>query len=99
VSEIPGLVDLARERKVVAVHFSDFDAQKEPRDVAAELRRLGVTYPVAHDPENELFRAYGNRTRPDLFFFDARGRVRHKIVGASERAEWSRVLDQLAAEA
>jgi thioredoxin-related protein len=98
VSEIPGLVDLARERRVVAVHFSDFDQQKDPRDVELEVKRLGVTYPVAHDPANELYRAYGNRTRPDLFFFDARGRVRHKIVGASERAEWTRILDQLAGE-
>jgi hypothetical protein len=83
----------------VAVHFSDFDQHKDPRDVEAQVRRLGVTYPVAHDPDNALYRAYGNRTRPDLFFFDARGRVRHKIVGASEPAEWTRILNQLAAEA
>ena len=91
-------MDLAQTRRVVSVHFSDFDQHKDPNDVEKEIKRLGVTYPVAHDPENELFRAYGNRTRPDLFFFDAQGRVRHKIVGASRPEEWVRLLDQLAAE-
>ena len=94
-SEIPGLVDLAKTRKVVTVHFSDFPEQEDPANVEPEVRRLGITYPVAHDPNNELFRAYGNRTRPDLFFFDASGRVRHKIVGASRYDEWTRLLDQL----
>jgi thioredoxin-related protein len=91
-------VDLAKTRKVVSVHFSDFPQHEDPSDVEAQVRKLGVTYPVAHDPKNELFRAYGNRTRPDLFFFDAQGRVRHKIVGGSTPNEWVSLLDQLAAE-
>jgi len=91
-------VDLFKSRKVVTIHFSDFPTHADPKDVEAQVRTLGVTYPVAHDPENELFRAYGNRTRPDLFFFDALGRVRHKIVGGSTPGEWVRVLDQLATE-
>jgi sugar lactone lactonase YvrE len=76
----PVLEDLARRLpgepvQVVGVHAPRFAHEREPGAVRAAVRRLGVAFPVASDPEHRLRRALGLRGWPTLVLVDPAGRV------------------------
>jgi peroxiredoxin len=84
------------------------DAERYPRDSYEAMReRVGQedwTMPYLHDADQDAARAYGARTTPDLFVFDAEGRLAYRGApdadhgDESQNAAWLReALDDLLA--
>ena len=62
--------------QVVGVHSPGYSFGRDPALVESALERLGIDYPVALDPELEVWRLYGNRGWPARYLFDRRGVLR-----------------------
>ena len=69
---------------IVGVHTPEFAFEKVPENVRSNARRLGVTYPVALDPDFGTWNAWGNRYWPAKFLIDAEGRVRYAHFGEGD---------------
>ncbi len=66
---------------IVGVHTPEFPFEKIPANVEAAVRRFGIAYPVALDPDYRLWNAYRNRYWPAHYFVDARGNIRYHHFG------------------
>jgi peroxiredoxin len=88
--------------------ISSNDAVRYPRDSYEAMReRVGHedwTMPYLHDADQDAARAYGARTTPDVFVFDAEGRLAYRGApdadhgDESQNATWLReALDDLLA--
>ncbi|HET9050102.1 MAG TPA: redoxin domain-containing protein, partial [Candidatus Dormibacteraeota bacterium] len=66
---------------VVGVHSPEFDFEKDPANVRAAVQRLGVTWPVALDPDMETWGAWGNQYWPAEYLVDRQGRVAYANFG------------------
>jgi cytochrome c biogenesis protein CcdA/thiol-disulfide isomerase/thioredoxin len=84
---------------VVGVHTPEFAFEKDVGNVAKAAASLGVSYPVAIDNDFAIWRAFGNRGWPALYFIDAEGRIRHHALGEGGWDESERVIQQLLTEA
>jgi len=83
---------------VVGVHSPEFAFEKNPALVRKAVKDLNITYPVAIDSQHAIWRAFGNRYWPALYFVDAQGQVRHHIFGEGQYDKAERVIQQLLAE-
>lgn len=74
---------------VLGVHTPEFAFEADPGNVGDAVRDLGITYPVALDPDFMTWDAYGNRYWPTTYLIDRRGHVRdlHIGEGDEERTE------------
>jgi thiol-disulfide isomerase/thioredoxin len=81
---------------VVGVHSPEFDFEKDPANVAAAIRRLGVTWPVALDNDMETWNAFSNEYWPAEYLVDRQGRIADVHPGEGGDAQTERaVLDLL----
>ena len=63
------------------------------------VRRQGIPYPVALDPEFATWNAYGNHYWPAIYLIDAHGRIRYTHVGEGAYDETETAIRQLLREA
>jgi len=84
---------------VIGIHSPEFAFEKNLRNVAREVRDLGITYAVAVDNDYTLWRAFANEYWPAHYFIDAVGNIRHTHFGEGEYDASERVIQQLLAEA
>ncbi len=83
---------------VIGVHTPEFAFEKDPANVKAALRDLGITYPVALDNDRGIWRAFKNQYWPAHYFIDGQGRVRHHHFGEGGYAESEKIIQRLLAE-
>jgi cytochrome c biogenesis protein CcmG/thiol:disulfide interchange protein DsbE len=57
------------------------DANDASADARAFMRKHGVTYPIAHDPQGSTLGRWGVPGLPTTFVVDRRGRVVAKVLG------------------
>jgi len=84
---------------VVGVETPEFAFEKDVTNVSKALISLGVAYPVAIDNDFGIWRAFNNQAWPALYFIDAEGRVRHRILGEGDYDQSERLIQQLLSEA
>jgi thiol-disulfide isomerase/thioredoxin len=84
---------------VVGVHTPEFAFEGQEANVQRAIRDLKIDYPVALDSGYAIWRAFGNRGWPALYFVDAQGRIRHQQYGEGRYAEAERLIQQLLKEA
>jgi thiol-disulfide isomerase/thioredoxin len=84
---------------VIGVHTPEFEFERDEGKVRRAARDIGVDYPVAIDSNREVWRAFGNRYWPALYFIDAGGAIRHRHFGEGDYAESERMLQRLLSEA
>ncbi|WP_329740995.1 cytochrome c biogenesis protein DipZ [Dyella sp. A6] len=84
---------------VIGVHSPEFAFEKDPANVAAAVKRLGVTYPVALDSDYAIWQGFNNEYWPAHYFIDAQGRIRHHHFGEGGYAESEDVIRRLLADA
>lgn len=84
---------------VIGVHTPEFAFEKAEANVRQNVRRLGVTYPVAMDNDFAVWRAFRNQYWPAHYFIDAQGRIRHHHFGEGDYEGSERVIQQLLKEA
>lgn len=84
---------------VIGVHSPEFAFEKDPSNVAAAVKRLGVTYPVALDDDYAIWQGFNNHYWPADYFIDAQGRIRHHYFGEGGYADGEDVIRRLLADA
>jgi len=80
---------------VIGVHTPEFAFEKDPANVAAAVRRLGVGYPVALDDQYAIWRAFDNHYWPADYYIDGLGRIRGHHFGEGSYAEGEDVIRRL----
>ena len=78
--EIPELEAIYEKYKdyglvVVGVHSPQQAYERDPAVVNASIEKLGITYPVALDPDLEAFKAYGATAWPTHYIAGADGQL------------------------
>lgn len=70
--------------EIIGVHTPEFDQEADLNNVAQEVKRLGIEYPVAVDNDRAAWRAYKNRYWPAIYLIDRTGHVRYRWDGELE---------------
>ena len=83
---------------VIGNHFPEFSYEKELDLLKQAMRKLEVTYPVAHDNDGRTWSAYNNRYWPTLYLIDKRGDIRYKHIGEGRYEETEAAIKALLAE-
>jgi thiol-disulfide isomerase/thioredoxin len=84
---------------VVGAHAPEFPFERNVDNVREAVRDMRIDHPVTIDNEFAIWRAFGNRFWPALYFVDAEGTIRHQHFGEGEYESSERVLQQLLEEA
>ncbi len=84
---------------VVGVHTPEFPFERDADNVRQAATEMRIEYPIALDPDYEVWSAFGNRYWPAAYFADAEGRIRHHQFGEGEYEMCERVIQQLLREA
>ena len=71
---------------VLGVHTPEFAFEADPGNVGDAVRDLGITYPVALDPDFATWDAFGNRYWPATYLIDRDGHVRDLHIGEGDEA-------------
>jgi thiol-disulfide isomerase/thioredoxin len=66
---------------VIGIHSPEFDFEKVHSNVAAAVRRLGVTWPVALDDDMTIWNAFNNQYWPAKYLADRQGQIRFTHFG------------------
>jgi len=88
-----------RELIVIGVHTPEFPFEQDVDNVRRAAEELNVPYPIALDPDYEVWRAFGNRYWPAIYLADAEGRIRHHQFGEGGYDDCERGVQQLLREA
>ena len=74
---------------ILSIHTPEFGYEADPANVAEFVDANEITYPVALDPEREIWGAWDNHYWPAFYLHDGEGRlrVRHVGEGGYERME------------
>ncbi len=83
---------------VIGVHTPEFEFEKTIDNVRRALTDMRIDYPIAVDNDYAVWRAFGNRYWPALYFIDTQGRIRHHQFGEGEYERSERVIQQLLSE-
>jgi len=84
---------------VVGVHTPEFPFERDVDNVREAAKEMNVGYPIALDPDYEVWTAFGNRYWPAAYFADAEGRIRHHQFGEGGYEECEEIIQQLLREA
>lgn len=66
---------------IIGVHTPEFAFEKDQKNVAREIAKYAIRYPVALDNEYETWNAYNNQYWPAEYLFDTKGRLRYTHFG------------------
>jgi thiol-disulfide isomerase/thioredoxin len=69
---------------MIGVHSPEFDFEKPAAYVKESADRLGVTWPVANDPQMAIWTTFGNQYWPAQYLVDRQGKVRFLHTGEGE---------------
>jgi hypothetical protein len=84
--------------RVIGVHSPEFDFGKDRSLVEDAVRKLGIEFAVAPDPDFEIWRSYGNDVWPSLYLWDRRGLLRHLHFAEGGYEETERAIQELVRE-
>ena len=84
---------------VVGVHTPEFPFERDEDNVRWAVEDMAVGYPVALDPDYEVWRAFANHYWPAAYYADAEGQIRHHQFGEGGYEECERVIQMLLREA
>jgi cytochrome c biogenesis protein CcdA/thiol-disulfide isomerase/thioredoxin len=85
--------------QVIGVHTPEFVFERDPGNVAAATKSMGITYPVALDNGYTTFDNYRNQYWPAEYLIDAKGDVRHISLGEGDYSNTEQLIRQLLAQA
>jgi peroxiredoxin len=82
VQETPALVALDKQMRDQGVVILGISVDKNEKKYKDFLRRFGVSYLTAREPEGKIGDLYGSYKDPETYVIDRNGKVVQKIVGA-----------------
>ena len=81
--------------EVIGVHTPEYAFEHVPSNVAAGVRRLSLTFPVALDNSYGTWNAYDNQSWPASYLIDASGQIRHVSIGEGDYGGEEQLIRQL----
>ncbi len=84
---------------VVGVHTPEFPHEKVEANVRAQVKSLGVVYPVVMDNGYKIWNSFENHYWPAAYFIDANGRIRYHHFGEGKYDDQDKIVAKLLAEA
>jgi hypothetical protein len=63
--------------EVIGVHTPEYAFERVRANVASGAKDLGISYPIALDPNYSTWTNYRNRYWPATYLIDANGTIRH----------------------
>ena len=84
--------------EIVGVHTPELSEERDPRNVAAAVTRLGVGWPVVLDPNYATWDAYHNAYWPAQYLVDKHGRIAASHIGEGSYDEIDATIRSLLAE-
>ena len=84
---------------VVGVHTPEYAYEHIAANVREQVRKLGITYPVAIDNNYAIWRHFDNQYWPAHYLVDAKGQVRYTHFGEGRYDEQERMIQALLSEA
>ncbi|MCA1710962.1 MAG: redoxin family protein [Actinobacteria bacterium] len=80
---------------VLGVHSPEFAFERDHGNVARAVRELGVTWPVAEDPDMATWDAFRNQYWPADYLVDRSGRIRYVHYGEGGDADIEKAVRAL----
>lgn len=80
---------------VIGVHSPKFAREKSVISVQDAIRRYEIHHPIIHDPEMELWQAYGVEAWPTLVFVGPDGKLLGQVQGEPEPHRFNRLIMDL----
>lgn len=80
---------------VIGVHAPEFAFEKDVGNVAKEVKKLDIDYPIAIDNNYRIWQAFNNQYWPAHYFIDANGRIRYQHFGEGDYAQSELVIQTL----
>ena len=84
---------------VVGVHTPEFPFERNVDNVRRAADEMNVWYPIALDPDYEVWRAFSNQYWPAIYIADAEGTIRQHQFGEGRYDDCERAIQQLLREA
>ncbi|MCV7191680.1 redoxin domain-containing protein [Mycolicibacterium brumae] len=81
--------------QVVGVHTPEYAFERDPDNITAGAKRLGLTFPIAVDNDYATWKAYQNIAWPAGYLIDANGVIRLVNFGEGRYAETERDIRAL----
>ncbi|RNE63616.1 cytochrome c biogenesis protein DipZ [Cryobacterium tepidiphilum] len=85
--------------QVIGIHSPEYAFEKEPRNVKAGAKSLGIHYPVAIDNNLSTWTNYRNRYWPASYLIDAEGVVRNISFGEGDYDSTEKLIRELLKDA
>lgn len=85
--------------EIIAVAVPDFEFEKDISKTEPVINKLKLPFPVAVDPEQKLWNAYGARTIPSHFLIDTQGQIRNTFSDHPDYDAMETAIQTLLAEA
>jgi thiol-disulfide isomerase/thioredoxin len=84
---------------VIGVHTPEYGFERIIDNVKDQVKKLGITYPVAIDNNYAIWRNFDNQYWPAHYLIDAKGQVRYTHFGEGRYETQEKVIQQLLEEA
>ncbi|MFJ3007454.1 cytochrome c biogenesis protein DipZ [Pseudomonas fluorescens] len=84
---------------VIGVHTPEYGFERIIDNVKDQVKKLGITYPVAIDNNYAIWRNFSNQYWPAHYLIDAKGQVRFTHFGEGSYDKQERMIQQLLEEA
>ncbi|WP_435036137.1 cytochrome c biogenesis protein DipZ [Pseudomonas neuropathica] len=84
---------------VIGVHTPEYGYERIIDNVKDQVRKLGITYPVAIDNNYAIWRNFDNQYWPAHYLIDAKGQVRYSHFGEGRYEAQEQMIQQLLQEA
>ena len=84
---------------VIGVHTPEYGYERIIDNVRDQVRKLGITYPVAIDNNYAIWRAFDNQYWPAHYLIDAKGQMRYSHFGEGRYEAQEQMIKQLLEEA
>ncbi len=75
--------------------FLGLNVADTPDEAKRFLAENGWTWPQIHDPERALARSLGADYQPEVFLFDAQGKLVAAFEGGGTESDWEALLARL----
>jgi thiol-disulfide isomerase/thioredoxin len=83
---------------ILGIHSPEFGFEKSHSYVAQQVKELGVTWPVAEDPDMALWNEFQNEYWPANYLADRNGLIRYEHVGEGDEEQIEGAVRTLLAE-
>ena len=77
--------DFAKENvQIIGIHTPETSVESDPNNVATQVKKLSIKYPVAVDPDSATWKVFENHFWPSIYLIDKQGRIRYRWEGELE---------------